>query len=100
MPAFAAFDPDTLSLAPQVAEVTYPTGVSRRNCAQCGSPLTARFPYLPGQVYVPLGLLDQAADFAPQVHCHAKNAYDWLHMPDDLPREDGSARDTLQEALG
>ena len=98
LPAFAAFDPDILALAPEVEEVAHPSGVTRRNCAQCGSPLTARFPYLPGQVYVPLGLLDQAGDFAPEVHCHAENAYDWLHQSDGLPREVGSARDKLQEA--
>ncbi len=70
-------------------------GVSRRFCATCGSPLTATFDYLPGQVYVPLGVLDRAGEFPPRRHAHAASRLTWLHIADDLPREAGSARARL-----
>ena len=70
-------------------------GVQRFNCQNCGSPLMATFDYLPGQVYVPLGICDQAAEFEPQIHCHSDKALPWLHINDGLPRKDGSARETL-----
>ena len=59
--AFAAFSDGVVRLTPDpgpASEVS--PGVLRRFCRACGSPLTAAFDYLPGQVYVPLGVLDQA----------------------------------------
>ncbi|MEL7125183.1 MAG: GFA family protein [Pseudomonadota bacterium] len=97
--AFAAFDRSSLTAIPALGAPTVHTaGVERWNCAACGSPLAARFDYLPRQVYVPLGLLDQIATIAPQIHCHAESAPPWLHIADDLPRETGSARDSLNDA--
>jgi hypothetical protein len=94
---FAAFDDSALEgeLGPGFS--CHP-GVERWNCRACGSPLAARFDYLPGQVYVPLGILDQAAGLAPQIHCHAESRLPWLHIQDGLERAAGSGRDALNKS--
>ncbi len=94
MTAFAAFEHTALTGTmgtPYVAD----SGVERWSCASCGSPLAARFPYLPNQIYVPVGLFDQIETLAPKLHSHAHNALTWLHIDDDLPRATGTARDAL-----
>ena len=97
--AFAAFDRAALSAMPPLgAPVVHSAGVERWNCRACGSPLAAQFEYLPDQIYVPLGILDQIDDIAPEIHCHAESAPRWLHIADDLPRQIGSARNTLNDA--
>ncbi|WP_299690168.1 GFA family protein [uncultured Tateyamaria sp.] len=97
--AFAAFDRTALTATPPLpAPASHSAGVERWNCTACGSPLAAQFDYLPTQVYVPLGILDQIDAAAPQLHCHAESAPRWLHIADDLPRQTGSARDTLSDA--
>lgn len=95
LPAFAGLGVDTLDITPAIAEVTHPSGAIRRNCPDCGSPLAVWFPYLPDQVYVPLGLLDQIADHPPQLHCHADAAAHWLHDQGNLPRVSDSGRAQL-----
>lgn len=98
LPAFAAFNVADLTATPdQGAGISHTQGVTRWNCQSCGSPLMARFEYLPDQVYVPLGLLDQAAELPPALHCHADAAYPWLHVQDTAPRITGTARDTLND---
>ena len=94
--AFAALAENLVRLAPDPGPgLSVAEGVRRWTCPRCGSPLMATFDYLPGQVYVPLGILDQAAALVPAVHGHADAALPWLHIADDLPREGGSARATL-----
>jgi len=95
LPAFAAFATSDLVITPRPASRSHATGVERWNCPDCGSPLAATFAYLPDAIYVPLGLLDQAGELGPKMHAHAGEAYDWLHLSDDLPRHDGSARTSL-----
>ncbi|WP_415404188.1 GFA family protein [Tateyamaria sp. SN3-11] len=94
--AFVAFDRAALPDlgAPQV----HGPGVERWNCPGCGSPLAAWFPYLPDQVYVPIGVMDQADVLPPALHSHADSALPWLHIDDTAPRESGSARDALSES--
>ncbi|MEO0632559.1 MAG: GFA family protein [Pseudomonadota bacterium] len=97
--AFAAFDRSALRATPPLGEPLRPaTGVERWSCPTCGSPLAARFDYLPTQVYVPLGILDQIDTLPPALHCHAGSAPPWLHIVDDLPRHAGSARSSLNGA--
>ncbi len=101
LPAFAAFDEGTLSVEPALgAALEQVPGVQRWSCPQCGSPLVARFAYIPGQIYVPLGLLDQAANLPPGLHCHEDSRLPWLHIHDDLPRNAGSGRDALNAGKG
>ena len=98
LPAFAAFLPNTITLSRPIKEQEHSPGVMRRHCPDCGSPLTARFSYIKDQVYVPLGIFDDLTPLEPRLHCHADKAVTWLHLTDTLPRENGSARDTLNAA--
>jgi len=77
---------------------THHPGVDRWTCRVCGSPLAARFDYLPGQIYVPLGVIDQADRFPAQSHCYYGSRLPWLHAGDDLPKEEGSNRAALSGA--
>lgn len=94
LPAFAAFGAGDIQGLNQDPREHTP-GVQRWNCAACGSPMAASFDYLPEQIYVPLGILDQAGALAPKLHCHAEHALPWLHLEDDLPRSKGSGRNAL-----
>lgn len=95
--AFAAFADGTVRYTPDPgAPVSHFDGVERWFCDACGSPLGARYDYLPGQIYVPLGLIDQAAELPPSLHSHAASGMPWLHIQDGLARNEKSARDTLR----
>lgn len=99
--AFAAFDAAAVAFSPDEGrEVTANPGVARRFCAACGSPLAARYDYLPGQIYVALGLLDQANDLVPQLHAHESQRLKWLHIEDDLERFPNSSRSRLNDPDG
>ncbi|MFL4468564.1 GFA family protein [Tateyamaria armeniaca] len=92
--AFAAFA--ETAMAGQLPDTCLQTGGVRRwTCPACGSPLGAAFDYLEGQIYVPLGIMDQAETLAPTLHSHHGSRLPWLHIADDLPRSEGTARDDL-----
>ncbi len=93
--AFVQIAPEAVALDPEVEALEATTGVRRQACPQCGSPLVARFDYLPEQAFVPIGILDQAGELAPSLHCHAEARLPWLHIADQGIRVQGSARDTL-----
>ncbi len=96
---FAAFGDDEIRFEPPLgAPISVTSGVTRWFCRDCGSPLAGRYAYLPGQTYVAIGLLDQAADLPPQMHAHAEARLPWLALQDDLPKVEGSARDGLNTA--
>lgn len=94
--AFVAFEDAALRAEPPLGTpLVMASGATRWHCPRCGSPLAARFEYLPGQVYVPLGLLDNASDVPPQVHCHTDERLPWLHIADGLDRMAGSGLSQL-----
>ena len=97
-PAFAAFAPKDLTTQPPhgVPAFTNP-GVSRWNFKDCGSPLAAALEYIPDQIYVPLGLIDQADQLIAEIHCFSKKQLPWLHIEDNATRGIGTARDALVE---
>ncbi len=97
--AFASFaEADVAATPPLGQPFSSVPGVERWTCRDCGSPLAARFDYTPGQVFVPVGILDQADRLAPDLHCHAGERLPWLHIADDLPREHASGRASLNAA--
>jgi hypothetical protein len=97
--AFAAFDETAVIFTPNDGrKVTVNPGVTRNFCETCGSPLAGRYDYLAGQVFVALGLLDQASDLAPQLHAHESRRLPWLHIEDGLERIGQSARSELDDA--
>jgi len=60
--------------------------------------MMATFDYIPDQIYVPVGVLDDVDRFQPEIHCHAQSRAEWLHINDGLPRENASARSVLNTA--
>ena len=96
--AFACFPAESVRVRPEPGRRSAFDGVRRRTCPACGSPLTAEFDYLPGQIYVPVGVIDDASDLAPEMHAHANRCLPWLKIEDDLPRQEGTARDVLNVA--
>lgn len=96
--AYAAFNEHDIVFAPDTGKQISGGGVAVRSfCPSCGSPLTGRYDYLPGTVYVPVGLLDHADDFPAELHAHNDNRLPWLHLLDELPKHSGSARTQLNE---
>lgn len=93
--AFAAFAEADVKLTPEPTPVSHTKGVTRWFCPQCGSPLKAKFDYIPGQIYVPVGIMDDADAVAPKMHCYINAKPQWLHLSDELPRETGSGRAKL-----
>lgn len=81
-----------------IQHICHSTGAERWFCGACGSPLKAWFSYLPDQDYLPLGILDQAPDLAPEHHCYVQSAMPWMTFDDGLPRSDDSGSDILGQA--
>lgn len=97
--AFIAFEENAVQVSPAwPASMSFAPGVTRWSCPDCGSPLAAAFDYLPSQIYVPLGLIDQAAQLPPELHAHDRYRLPWLQIVDDLPRVGCSSRVILQDA--
>jgi hypothetical protein len=97
--AFAAFPAEAVSMIPDPGEpARVSPGVARWFCRGCGSPLASTYDYLPGQIYLSLGLLDQAADLPPSMHAHAASALPWLVLHDGLDRHASSSRVALNAA--
>ena len=94
--AFVAFEENAVLVSPAwPTSKSFFSGVTRWCCPDCGSPLRAAFDYLPGQLYVPIGLIDQAAQLSPDLHAHDGCRLPWLQIADDIPRIDGSSRAIL-----
>lgn len=101
MAAFAAFSEGDVQISgAKLTSVSVSDGVERSFCGDCGSPVLGRYAYLPGQIYVSLGLLDQAGALAPETHCHVDEALGWLHIEDNAERIAGTARAVLQRGRG
>ncbi len=97
--AFAAFDEKVVTFAPNEGRhITANPGVTRTFCATCGSPLTGRYDYLPGQVYIGVSIFDQSSDLEPKIHTHESERLSWLHIDDDLERISSSGRSKINEA--
>jgi len=91
--AFAALDENTVTFTPNEGrKISINPGVTRTFCSECGSSLTGRYDYLPGQVYISIGVIDQANDFPPRIHCHESERFSWLHIDDNLERVSSTAR--------
>lgn len=96
--AFAAFD--RADVIDQLPDAFVPSpGVERWTCPVCHAPLGAAFDYLPDQIYVPIGIMDQADHLPAMSHSHADEALPWLHIEDSLPRAAASNRDRLNTSF-
>lgn len=91
--AFAAFDETAVTFESgefQTSSVT--AGVTRTFCKVCGSPIAGRYDYLPGKVFLPIGILDQADQLEPQLHAHHSSKLCWFEVVDDLEKIPGSSK--------
>jgi len=94
--AFAGFAESAVRFDPDEGRVVSPVpGVRRSFCPECGSPLASRFEYLPDQVYVPLGVIDQADELEPTLHSYEARRLPWLHIQDTAERFETSSRARL-----
>lgn len=99
--AFAAFKSSDVEVVPgDLPFAAVSNGVARHFCGDCGSPIMARYDYLPDQVYVPVGLFDDAAALVPAVHAHEGERLPWLCLTDNAPRIEASSRNVLNAAEG
>ena len=97
---FAAFNERAVTFTPNEGrKVAVNPGVERTFCVDCGSPLAGRYDYLPGQVYIAVGVLDQAVDLVPQLHAHESQRLKWLHIDDNLERFTTSSRSRLADVV-
>ncbi len=95
---FAAFsDEDVAGLSDMGPARSFAEGVTRWNCNDCGSPLLARFDYVPDQSWVPFGVIEDTTGLAPGFHCFADRRHDWVPA-DGLPGSNGTGRDALNAA--
>lgn len=98
VPGFAAFhQSDLISEAGFGKAFESTLGVKRWFCDTCGSLMACWFDYLPEQVYVPVGVIDQAEQLKPALHCYFDKKLPWLEISDDLPKYATSGRDRLNE---
>ncbi|WP_074854917.1 GFA family protein [Thioclava dalianensis] len=90
--AFAAFDVDAVTFKPNRGKsVSVNPGVKRYFCDKCGSSLAGAYEYLPNQIFISLGVIDQAGSLSPEVHAHEAERLPWLHIDDDLERPAATA---------
>jgi hypothetical protein len=87
--AFIAFPEDAVTW-PGEAPARYVSspGVTRSFCARCGTPIAYRNAELPGEVHLYAAALDNPHDFAPEGHDFWSERLGWLHLSDDLPKDD------------
>jgi hypothetical protein len=73
------------------------TGVWRRFCPNCGTPLTYEAAYCPEETHVYLATLDAHETFQPTLHVYHSEAMPWLHVADDLPRYETTSRNQADQ---
>lgn len=99
--AFAAFEEKAVQFSPNDGRrASVNAGVMRSFCPDCGSPIASRFDYLPGQVYIAVGILDHPDDHAPRLHSYESQRITWLHLDDRLERVATTSRAQLNDASG
>jgi len=52
------------------------------------------------KVFISLGVIDQADELVPTLHCHESERFSWLSIDDDLERIETSARAALNDSAG
>jgi len=85
---FAEFEAENVDVQSEyLKSVSVNAGVTRWFCGNCGSPIMGTYDYLPNMTYVSLGVLNDAEQLEPVTHAHFGSKYAWLHIADDLPKE-------------
>ena len=97
--AWAAFAEGAVTFTPDEGKVASPSvDVKRSFCPECGSPLAHRYDYAKGQVFVGVGLFDDADVLRPSMHAHYGSRVSWLEMTDELEKIENTSRTQLAAA--
>lgn len=89
---WAGFTTDQLTWHGSPASRSSSPDVTRRFCADCGTPISYEDRRLPGEIYIHAGLFDQAERLVPDRHAYTSSKLFWLHLEDGLTRHDGNTR--------
>ncbi|HIP78383.1 MAG TPA: GFA family protein [Kiloniellaceae bacterium] len=65
-------------------------GVRRLFCPTCGTPIAYESDRWPEETHFYAATLEDSRDFAPEFHVFWSERLPWVHLHDDLPKNDGS----------
>jgi len=65
---------------------TSSSGVTRRFCPQCGTPISYESVRWADEVHLFVGTFDDPAQFQPAAHVYVSEQLPWLRLADGLPR--------------
>ncbi len=66
--------------------------IIRSFCSACGTPMSYEDDRLPGEIYLPAGIFDEADRLVPERHHYVSSKLFWLHLEDGLDRHQGVVR--------
>ncbi len=72
--------------AGQPADYPSSPGVTRRFCPDCGTPISFESERWPEETHLFVCTFDDPESFEPQGHVYVSEQLSWLHLGDDLPR--------------
>ncbi|GIL02208.1 MAG: aldehyde-activating protein [Alphaproteobacteria bacterium] len=100
--AFVGFATERVSFTGERPATWVSGPVTRSFCVVCGSPIAYFDRRIGGRVYFLLGAMDAPQNYRPTLHAHVAEKLPFLHMPDGLPRFDGTSvarpRETTETA--
>lgn len=75
-----------------VEPAVYVSSPGRRRlfCPTCGAPVAFTDEGQPGEIHFYAALLEDHADFVPEVHFHSEERVPWISLADSLPRHCGA----------
>jgi hypothetical protein len=92
MTTFAGFKLDQVVFtAAMPSRFTTDDGVTRRFCANCGSPVSYEYINRPDEIHMQLGLFDNLEPLVPQDHSFLGEKVSWLHADEHLPESKWTA---------
>lgn len=62
--------------------------VNRSFCENCGSPFSYQYKNQTEKLYLPIGIFDNADNFKLEKHIWTSQKLSWVHITDELPKED------------
>ena len=84
---YAGFDKDRVRFtAGRPAGYHSSPGVTRRFCADCGTPISFESERWPEEIHLFVCAFDDPESFEPRAHVYTAEQLSWLHLGDDLPR--------------
>lgn len=95
--AFVGFATDRVAFAGEKPATCVNGPATRSFCAVCGSPISYFDRRIGGAVYFYLGVMDEPENYRPTLHAYVSEKLPFLHMPDGLPRFDGSSVERPRE---